>query len=492
MTTDIKTAVDTLRRAQDPWAAQSISQRLKYIKKIRGLVSSDSDRIARAVAEEAGKTPLEALTQEILPFLDTCLFLERRAETILADQPVEFQSRLFFAAKKTNDITRAPYGVIGILGTWNYAFFLNLTQALFAVTAGNAVFLKFSELSPRVAALSAQLLAEAGFPDGLIHVSCGGADEGRALTAAGCDKYILTGSRGAGRAVLGSLAQTLKPAIVELSGSDAYLIFADADWKLAVRSLVWAAFQYSGQTCVAPRRVIVLQKDRDKFLKIFRETVAAAKDFIAIQGRLRTPAFAIDETRKIQALEASGAQLLWKAGMPAGAGMVAPQLWGGVTPEAAGETDWMSPVLMLITAEDEVSMVSAARATPLGLGASVWTQSRSRAAQVSRSIRAGQVWVNDTLFTVALGEAPFGGFGASGFGKTRGAEGLLEMTESRLVSSDFRRLRVNVHLPPYPANSYDIIQSIQKIWFGVRASDKVQAVAGLMRACMPNDSAKKK
>lgn len=491
--------VPDLREVQRSWSARAVAERLAPVRKLRGIVSRDSDRIARAVAREAGKTPLEALTQEVLPFLDTCLFLERRAEEVLADQPIEFQSRLFFASKKTTVITRAPYGVIGILGTWNYAFFLNLTQALFALTAGNAVDLKFSELSPRVAELAEGLLAEAGYPAGLVRVRAGGAEEGRALTAAGHDKYILTGSRAAGQAVLGSLASTLKPAIVELSGSDAYLIFSDADWKLAVRSLVWAAFQYSGQTCVAPRRVIVLERDRERLVGEFRRAAAEAADFIRLQGRLRTPKFAEEEARKIEAIRSSGAELIWKAEAAGGDGAgtdagttVPPQLWGGVSPETAGAMDWMSPVLLLLTARDEADMVRVAASTPLGLGASVWTRSRSRAARTARSLRAGQVWVNDTLFTVALGEAPFGGFGASGFGKTRGAEGLLEMTESRLVSSDFRRWRVQVHLPPYPANSYEIIQNIQKIWFGTRLSEKFKAAAGLVRACMPHDPSQKK
>jgi acyl-CoA reductase-like NAD-dependent aldehyde dehydrogenase len=496
----MRAQVQSLRLAQEAWSSRSAADRLAPVRKLRGLVSRDGDRVARLIAAEGGKSELEALTQEVLPFLDTCLFLERRAEEILADQPLEFESRLFFAAKKETVITRAPYGVIGILGTWNYAFFLNMTQALFALTAGNAVCLKFSELSPRVAEEAGRLLREAGYPEGLVRVSAGGAEEGRALTEAGCDKYILTGSRAAGQAVLGSLAKDLKPAIVELSGSDAYLIFSDADWKLAVRSLVWAAFQYSGQTCVAPRRVIVLEKDRERFLRVFKETVSSASDFVNAQGYLRIPRFAAEEKRKLQTLEDGGAERLWTAGEPTGPidgpaapdERVPPQLWSGVKPGTAGEMDWMSPVLMLLTASDEADAVRVARTTPLGLGASVWTRSRSRAARIARSLRAGQVWVNDTLFTVALGEAPFGGFGASGFGKTRGAEGLLEMTESRLVSSDFRRSRVLVHLPPYRADSYAIIQCIQKIWFGAGAGVKLKAAADLVRACMPHDPSQKK
>lgn len=476
--------VQELRRAQAAWAERSVADRLLAVRRLRGLVSDSADATARAVAAESGKTPLEALTQEVLPFLDTCLFLERQAEAILADERLEFQTQLFFASKKNNRIAHAPYGVIGILGTWNYAFFLNMTQALFALTAGNAVALKFSELSPSVAELCRKLLAEAGYPEALVRISAGGADEGRALTAAGCDKYILTGSRAAGKAVLARLAEDLKPAIVELSGSDAYLIFSDADWKLAVKSLVWAAFQYSGQTCVAPRRVIVLERDKELFLQNFREAAAAASEFVGQQGTLRVPKFAEDERRKIASLQGAGGKLLWKSDRTEGPQTVVPQLWGGVSPEAAGQFDWMCPILFLITVPDEASALRAAQATPFGLGASVWTRSRGLASRAERAIRAGQLWVNDTLFSVALGEAPFGGFGASGFGKTRGRDGLLEMTESRLVSSDFRRSRIQIHLPPYMPQSYAIILQIQKLWFGIRASDKFRAVAGLIRACM--------
>ncbi len=482
--TETAAGIASLRLAQADWAKRSVAQRLEPLRRLRGLVSDSGDAVAQAVAAESGKTPLEALTQEVLPFLDTCLFLERNAEEILADERLDFKSRLFFASKKDNRLTRAPYGVIGILGTWNYAFFLNLTQALFALTAGNAVALKFSELSPAVAELCRKLLADAGYPEALIRISAGGAEEGKALTAAGCDKYILTGSRAAGRAVLGRLAEDLKPAIVELSGSDAYLIFSDADWKLAVKSLVWAAFQYSGQTCVAPRRIIVLERDRELFLKVFHESVASAFEFVGQQGTLRIPKFAEDERRKIASLQGLGGKLLWKSDRAEGPQVVAPQLWGGVPAEAAGQLDWMCPILLLITVPDEASALRAAQTTPFGLGASVWTRSRGLAQRAARSIRAGQVWINDTLFSVALGEAPFGGFGASGFGKTRGPEGLLEMTESRLVSADFRRSRIKLHLPPYMPQSYAIIQQIQKLWFGTRASGKLRAMADLVRACV--------
>lgn len=485
-------AVRDLRQAQAAWGALGTAERLRRVRKLRGIVSDAGDRIARTIAEENGKSPLEALTQEVMPFLDTCLFLERRAEEILADKPLAFESRLFFASKKDSRMIRAPYGVIGILGTWNYPFFLNMTQALFALVAGNTVCLKLSELSPKVADLIRALLAEAGFGADVIRVSAGGAEEGRALTAAGCDKYILTGSRAAGRAVLGRLAEDLKPAVVELSGSDAYLIYSDADWKLAVKSLVWAAFQYSGQTCVAPRRVIVLERDKEIFLKTFQSAVADCAEFVNYQGTLRTSKFASDERRKIDEIRAAGARLLWKSGRTEGPQTVAPQLWEMSSAEAAGAVDWMSPVLLLIAAPDEAGMVRAARQTPFGLGASVWTRSRARAARVSRSIRAGQVWVNDTLFSVALGEAPFGGFGDSGFGSTRGPEGLLEMTESRLVSSDFRHARIKLHLPPYMPNSYAIIQQIQKIWFGTRPFGKLRAAADLAGACVKHDPSPKK
>jgi acyl-CoA reductase-like NAD-dependent aldehyde dehydrogenase len=361
-------------------------------------------------------------------------------------------------------VRREPWGIVAVLGTWNYAFFISLSQILFAAAAGNAVIFKGAPESPKVTRLVEELLEEAGFPRDLVFCASGPAEAGEALTLAACDKYILTGSRSTGRKVLEAAAQALKPAVVELSGADAFVILGDADWKLAVKTLLWAAFQYSGQTCVAPRRVFILEKDREKILALFGRTASDLGEFIHAQGKLRTAERAREERAKIDRAVKRGAKLLWQAeGGAEGGSAFAPRVYRGLP--ADEDADFMAPVFFLQEFGTENEILGALDAGHFGLGASVWTADRQKGRIFANAIRAGQVWVNDAIFSVALGEAPFGGARQSGFGRTRGEEGLLEMTQAKFVSFDWRARRSTRYLPPYRSDSFAILDELQKILF---------------------------
>ena len=260
----------TLKKAQEAWRALSIEERVKPLKAMRLKLSRNSDEYVRAISLENGKTELESLSQEVIPILDTLEFLEKNASEILRPKALKLRTKQFYFKGKEHELIYEPYGVIGILGTWNYPFYLCLSQVLFAIVAGNAVILKGAEYSERITDVIQELLIASGFPEELFYCFSAGSAGGEALSRLGCDKYILTGSRRTGQAVLKILNDKLTPSVMELSGSDPYIILSDADWDLAARTLLWASFQYSGQTCVAPRRVFILEEDKPRFLEAFR------------------------------------------------------------------------------------------------------------------------------------------------------------------------------------------------------------------------------
>jgi len=431
---------------------------------MREILSGDSERCVRVLAQENGKTELEALSQEIIPLLDTLEYLEKNAADVLSDRPVKLGTRQFYFRGKRNAYIHVPYGVIGILGTWNYPLFLCMTQVLFALTAGNAVVLKGSEFSERVTDLIEELLKASGFPEDLFYCFSAGSGAGEAVCRAGCDKYVLTGSRRTGKAVMRLLSDNLKPAVIELSGCDPYVILSDADWDLAARTLLWAAYQYSGQTCVAPRRVLILKRDKEFFLSAFGRAWGRCGDYLSRQGMLRSAMSAAQEKAKLEELIGRGAA--HEFGSPPTdkeSAYCPPQVLSGLGPGDVRGLDLMSPVVVLIECEDERRLLEAAGASDFALGASLWTRDRRKAGQWARQIRAGQLWVNDSIFSVALGEVSFGGFKDSGFGKTRGPEGLLEMVEKKFVSFGWRSRRSLRHLPPYPAYSYAALDEIQRM-----------------------------
>lgn len=485
-------AIARARDVQGQWSRLPVESRLRPLKALRERLVRDTEHFVRVVRDENGKTELEALSQEILPVLDTAVFLEKNVARLLRKRRMSGATRQFYFRGKQNEVVVEPYGVIGILGTWNYPFVISMTQILFALTAGNAVIFKGALESPRVTELTRELLVSSGFPRDLVFAFSSGADGGRALCRAGCDKYLLTGSRATGRAVMKLLADGLKPSVMELSGSDPYVILPDADWGLAVNTLVWASFQYSGQTCVAPRRVFVLKEDEEKFLAALRAEWKRNAVYLDEKGMLRSADRAADEKRKLMLLQEKGAKLLMGGEIqdPSSA-YFPPQVYGGVAPADIEGLDFMSPVFFVFPCEDERSLLGELARTPFGLGASVWTRDRSKARLFAERIDAGQVWVNDSIFSVALGEAPFGGRRESGFGSTRGAEGFMEMVRPKYLSFDWLKKRPLVHLPPYGPLSYPILSEIQRILYETSFRNRLRAVGRLVKTALKGNGAGK-
>jgi len=477
------------RRAQEKWVALPWSERRACFGRLRGVLTRSSDRIAKVIAAENGKSLIEALSQEIIPLSDAAYFLEKNAERLLRPEKVKLTTKQFYFRGRSCQIRHEPCGVIGIIGTWNYAFFISASQALFALAAGNGVLLKGAPESPRVTELTAELFYEAGFPRDLFYAVSGGRDAGEALCRAACDKYILTGSRQTGRAVLATLAAELKPAVMELSGADPYVILSDADWDLAVRTLVWASFQYSGQTCVAPRQVFVLEKDRARLMDHLKMAFESAQPFLDLQGVLRTPERVASESAKLRELEARGLRRIGGgdgAGTETGTGTgepgrFAPQAFEAPSGVDLGDIEFMAPVFFVRFFPDASSIVQHVKALPYALALSVWTREVGAAEALVGAAKTGQAWVNDSLFSTALSELPFGGRGESGFGRTRGAQGLLELTDSKVVSFEWRTKRSTRHLWPYPPNTYEALSEIHRLLFGTSLSQKWEAVCRLVR-----------
>lgn len=471
-----------IRDIQAQWKILPVSERIRPLRRMREKLVRESDSFVQVISRENGKTDLESLSQELLPVLDTILFLEKKSEGILEPKRFSLTTRQFYFRGKDNQVQYHPYGTIGILGTWNYPFVLSLGQILFALVAGNGVVFKGAEESERVTDMIRDLVVSAGFPSDLVFFYTAGREGGEALCRLGCDKYILTGSRPTGRSVLKALADKLKPAVMELSGSDPYVVLTDADWQLACQTLLWASFQYSGQTCVAPRRVCVLKKDRALFMDSFGKEWERSSAYLDEKGMLRTPSRARQEKEKLNQLTKRGAKLIFgKPFEDMDSAYFPPQVYADLDPDKVGDLDFMAPVFFLLEFDSEDEIIEFVNKGWSGLGASLWTRNRTTAHAYAEKIDAGQLWINDSIFSVALGEVPFGGIKESGFGKTRGPEGLLEMVRPKFVSFDWRKRRTRVHLPPYLSPSYAILNQIQKVLYETSFKLKIRAFLNAVR-----------
>jgi aldehyde dehydrogenase (NAD+) len=333
-----------------------------------------------------------------------------------------------------------PHGVVAVIGTWNYPFLLNGVQIAQTLTAGNAVVWKPSEVGPSCAALLGQMLARCGYPPGLLHVLEATRAGGSAVTEADVDHVVFTGSVATGRRIAARLGERLITATLELSGCDAMFVLDDADVELAARAAWFGMTLNRGQTCLAVRRVFVQRSLYPTFSALLETRVRSARPV-----RLALASQVEQAERLVREAVAEGAHLLGETGTGANNGDAAvcpPLVVADARPEMAlcREASF-APVLAVLpydTIEDALRMDTIC---PLGLGASVFSRSLSRAADLASHLRTGMVTINDVVAPTAHPATPFGGRGDSGWGVTQGEEGLLALTVPQVVSIRAGRFR---------------------------------------------------
>ncbi|WBQ07923.1 aldehyde dehydrogenase family protein [Kribbella sp. CA-293567] len=343
---------------------------------------------------------------------------------------------------------REPYGVVGIILPWNAPAPMFVHEVAPAIGAGNTVVLKPAEDAPLAPLVLARLAEEAGIPAGVINVVSGiGTEAGSALAAhPRIDRMTFTGSQTTGRAVMKACAANLTPLQLELGGKSPQLVFSDADLDQAVAGIVAGITLNTGQICAAGSRVVVEQSVHDQLVGKLATAFAA----ITI-GRYDEPVHMgpLASARQLERVRdyiklgiAEGARLVvGGAHPPVGVDnehgyFVAPTLFAQVDPSMRiAQEEIFGPVLAVIAVADEAEAIAVANGTEYGLAACVWTRDIGRALRIATAVQAGQVHVN-TSFPFGIIGAPFGGYKSSGFGRTMGADAVLDYTQIKVISID--------------------------------------------------------
>jgi acyl-CoA reductase-like NAD-dependent aldehyde dehydrogenase len=311
-------------------------------------------------------------------------------------------------------------------------------QVAQALAAGNAVVLKPAPGRTAAARALQSLFLDAGLEPGLLTVLPEDVEAVREFMSWGVDKVLLTGSAATGRAVLGDLASCLTPATVELSGCDAVFVRPDADLDRVVKALRFGLTFSGSRTCIAPRRAFVPAALRGPLVERLHVALEDARPF-AVDARTRAQV-----ERLVDAACAEGARVA--VGTRPGDGSMRPLVLEGVRPDMElAQSDVFAPVLSILDVADDDDALQQAAACPYALGATVFGGTRGAAALADR-VRAGVVIVNDMIAPTADPRVPFGGRGESGYGVTRGAEGLLALTAPKAVI--VKRGRTPRHLEP--------------------------------------------
>jgi acyl-CoA reductase-like NAD-dependent aldehyde dehydrogenase len=421
------------------------------------------------------RTEADTLTAEILPLAEAAHYLEKAAEKLLAPTRIGKGGRPFWLKDVEIETYRDPLGVVLIIGSSNYPLFLPGAQALQAVVAGNAAIIKPGSGGAPVAAALTELMLEAGFPQDLVIALDENPDTARAAIAAGVDKIVLTGSESSGKAVLQQAAQTITPAVVELSGCDAMFVLPDADVKRAVDALAFGLKFNGSATCIAPRRVFVHTSVAEKFGRLLADTV---RDLPPIPVKPATASFLAE---LLDDAIAKGASTLFSSDR-IGPASIRPLVVVNASPGMAiMNADVFAPVVATMAVNSDTEALAASEQCPYALGASVFGQPATAEA-FARKVKAGVVAVNDMIVPTADPRLSFGGLRRSGFGKTRGAEGLLEMTASKSIAiQKAKRLR---HLEPPHPRANDLFTGYLSLVHGKGLLTRCRALGAICRAAM--------
>jgi acyl-CoA reductase-like NAD-dependent aldehyde dehydrogenase len=430
------------RTAQQIWGRRNVRERLALLRRARHRIAANAEEIAQSVpCNQAGalhRTVADTLVSEVLPLVEACRFLEREAGWILAPQRLSSHGRPFWLRRVSAETRREPLGVVLILAPANYPLFLPGVQALQALAAGNAVLWK-----PAVGGLAAaqalrDILLGCGLDPALLQLLDESAQAGSQAIAAGVDKVFLTGSAATGTTVLHQLADQLTPTVMELSGCDAVFVLPGADLDRTVAALTFGLRLNGSATCMAPRRLFLVGDHRHLLPALLEQ--CKSLDPIGLPAHTHVElADLVDDARRL------GGVVL-KDESVAGLRYV---LISHASPEMRiAKSDLFAPVLSIFDVPDAEAAIAAHAPCPYALTAAIFGPAPQARALAER-LPVGTVLINDLIVATADPRVSFGGRRSSGFGTTRGREGLLEMTTLKTIVAQHSR-DVRAYRPTTP------------------------------------------
>ncbi|MFQ5670945.1 MAG: NAD-dependent succinate-semialdehyde dehydrogenase [Acidobacteriota bacterium] len=424
-------ALERARRAFSAWRSETPARRADLLSRMADTLEKRAPDLARTAAREMGK-PLAQGTAEVKKCAAACRYFAENAETLLRPRVL--------ATDATESLVRHdPMGPILAIMPWNYPFWQFYRFAAPALAAGNTVLLKHAPNTPECALAIEQLVLESGFPEGVVqNLFLDNAQAARLIADDRLCGVTLTGSTRAGREVGRVAGRNLKPLVLELGGSDPFIIFEDADLEKTVRAAVEARCQNSGQSCIAAKRFLVHRSLYGAFSEAFVREMSARPTGDPQEPRVAMGPLARQDLRdklaqQVRASLAAGAKALCGGQVPEGKGFFYPATVLVDVPEGspAAHEELFGPVAPLFAFDTEEEAVEKANDTRYGLGTSLWTSDRERIQRLVPQLETGMIFVNGLVRSDP--RLPFGGIKESGFGRELGDEGILEFVNTKSV-----------------------------------------------------------
>ncbi|GAB2936402.1 aldehyde dehydrogenase family protein [Micromonospora polyrhachis] len=425
-------AVGRASDAAEWWAQLGHSGRKERLLRWRALLAQRIEEIADLSHREGGKPIADAIV-ETVSAIEHIDWAARNARRVLG--PRRVRSRLVVAEFAAH-LEYQPYGVIGVIGPWNYPVLTPVGSIAYALAAGNAVVFKPSEYTPAVGQWLVDAFAEVVPEHPVLQAVHGFGDVGATLCRSGVGKVAFTGSGATAKKVMATCAETLTPVLLEAGGKDAMIVDDDADLDAAAEACVWGALTNAGQSCIGIERVYAVDSVHDAFVakvveKAGRLTVGAGNG--ADLGPITMPSQIDIIRRHIDDAVARGGRAVLGGPDAVQPPFVHPTVLVDVPEDSSAvREETFGPTLTITRVRDADEAVTLANATSYGLGGSVF--GRRRALDLARRLRSGMAAVNSVMSFVGVSSLPFGGVGDSGFGRIHGDDGLREFGRAKAIT----------------------------------------------------------
>lgn len=420
----------------------TLGERQQWLRRFERFIRTHVDELCSLVSAEIGKSEWEVLSTELMPLLAAIRWHTRNLKRLL--RPRRLRGGAFWQISQKHRVHRMPLGTVGIIATWNYPIQLLGVQLVQAIAAGNRVVVKPSEHAPWSQKRLLELARAAGLDSSRLWWTDATREEGaRLLREESLDHVVFTGSAEVGREVARVCAEQLLSSTLELSGRDSALVLDDADVDLAAASIWNAVVMNAGQTCMAPRRVLVMRSAYPKFVSELTRFAAAARPVRLV--RAEEVSHCIKLAR--DAVAAGGRNLLCEL-EPVDEYRMRPLAIADCPRDSElAEGRHFGPVVAVIPCEDLPDALSVHEGSDQKLATSVYTRSPARVEAIAELFGSGLISINDCVLPAGHPASPISGRGASGWGSSQGIEGLLALTRPVTVSRTGWLLRLPTEIP---------------------------------------------
>ncbi len=439
----------------ESWQDHGHFRRCRIVASARHEIAAAYSEIAVLCQSAQRPDPVDTISSELIPLCAALKFIGRRGPWILRTKRFGMLGRPVWLWGVRSKVQRIARGEVLVLAAWNYPLLLPGVQLAHALASGNRVYVKPAPGCEGVTKRLVELFWQAGIPRSVLRLLPSAAEAAIKLIDQGVNLVVLTGSSNTGRAVLRQCAEKLTPTILELSGCDAVIVGPDADLEHAAKSIRFGLMLNSGAACIAPRRIVVAKQLKSQLVELLRIECGPAKSVTLHPAAVTSVHNAVAETLSRGATNLLDAPPHSPSADPA---TFHPIIFDNVDPKwPIANCDLFAPIASLLTFDSDAEAIDIVNQCRYRLAAAIFG-SRRWSNRIANQLDVGTITINDVIFPTADPRLPFGGCGESGFGVTRGGQGLLDMSLPRVIAT--HRGSLFLHLWPRKPSDLNTLSSL--------------------------------